>query len=82
MSSNTAENSEKCSDGSLRSVERQTLTFEEDMWDQLGRISQYQKHGTSLLIGLQNFAIGYNKLIKKFSEGLRKCSSNFEKDMF
>ena len=52
------------------------------MWDQLGRISQYQKHGTSLLIGLQNFAIGYNKLIKKFSEGLRRCSTNFEKDMF
>ena len=33
-------------------------------------------------MGLQNFAISYNKLIKKFAEGLKKCSTNFEKDMF
>ena len=35
-----------------------------------------------MILGLQNFAIGYNKLVKKFAEGLSRCSSNFEKDMF
>ena len=33
-------------------------------------------------MGLQNFGIGYNKLIKKFAEGLKRCSTTFERDMF
>ena len=35
-----------------------------------------------MVLGLQNFAIGYNKLVKKFAEGLHKYSSEFERDMF
>ena len=35
-----------------------------------------------MVLGLQNFAIGYNKLVKKFAEGLMKYTSEFEKDMF
>ena len=35
-----------------------------------------------MVLGLQNFAISYNKIVKKFFEGLSKCTSNFEKDMF
>ena len=62
--------------------ERQLLTFEEDLWDNLDRVSAYHKHGSSMVLGLQNFAIGYNKLVKKFAEGLNKYSSEFEKDMF
>ena len=58
------------------------LTFEEDLWDNLDRVSAYHKHGSSMVLGLQNFAIGYNKLVKKFAEGLTKYSSEFEKDMF
>ena len=33
------------------------------------------------MTGLQSFIGQYNKLVKKFSEGLKQCSSNFEKDM-
>jgi len=35
-----------------------------------------------MILGLQNFAISYNKLLKKFSEGLTKATANFERDMF
>ena len=62
--------------------DRQLLTFEEDLWDQLDRVQAYQRNGSSMVLGLQNFAISYNKIVKKFSEGLSKCTSNFEKDMF
>ena len=62
--------------------DRQLLTFEEDLWDQLDRVTAYHKHGSSIVLGLQNFAIGYNKLIKKFAEGLNKYTNEFEKDMF
>ena len=58
------------------------LTFDEDLWDQLERVAAYQKHGASMVSGLQNFAHTYGKLIRQFSDGLRKCASNFEKDMF
>lgn len=63
-------------------TERQLLTFEEDLWDQLDRITAYHKHGSSMVLGLQNFAIGYNKLVKNFAEGLNKYTNDFEKDMF
>ena len=63
-------------------TERQLLTFEEDLWDQLDRITAYHKHGSSMVLGLQNFAIGYNKLVKNFAEGLIKYTNDFEKDMF
>ena len=33
-------------------------------------------------MGLSNFAVGYNKLIKKFADGLKRCTTTFEKDMF
>ena len=62
-------------------VTRQLLTFDEDLWDKLDRVVAYQKHGSSMVLGLQNLAIGYNKLIKQFATGLRKCTSDFEKDM-
>ena len=62
--------------------DRQLLTFEEDLWDQLDRVVAYQKCGSSMVLGLQNFTISYNKLIKKFAEGLRQTASSFEKDMF
>ena len=62
--------------------DRQLLTFEEDLWDQLDRVQAYQRNGSSMVLGLQNFAISYNKIVKKFAEGLTKCTSNFEKDMF
>lgn len=63
-------------------VDRQLLTFEEDLWDQLDRVAAYQKHGSSMLTGLKTFASGYNKLVKAFSEGLAKCTEQLEKDMF
>jgi len=52
------------------------------MWDQLNKMSAYQRHGGNVLLGLQNFAVRYNKVVQKFAEGLRKCSNAFEKDMF
>ena len=45
-------------------------------------MSAYQRHGSAMILGLQNFAISYNKLLKKFSEGLTKATANFERDMF
>ena len=35
-----------------------------------------------MVLGLQNFAISYNKLVKKFSEGMARATANFERDMF
>ena len=35
-----------------------------------------------MVLGLQNFAISYNKLVKKFSEGMSRATANFERDMF
>ena len=32
--------------------ERQLLTFEEDLWDNLDRVSAYHKHGSSMVLGL------------------------------
>ena len=64
------------------SAERQLLTFDEDMWDQLDRVAAYQKSGSSMVLGLQTFASGYKTLVKQFADGLTKCALNFEKDMF
>ena len=62
--------------------DRQLLTFEEDLWDRLDRVAAYQKHGSSMVLGLQTFANGYKKLVKQFADGLTKCTSQFENDMF
>jgi len=35
-----------------------------------------------MVLGLQNFAIGYNRLVKQFAEGLNKYTNEFERDMF
>ena len=63
-------------------TDRQLLTFDEDLWDKLDRVAAYQKHGSSMVLGLQTFASSYKKLVKQFADGLTKCASNFEKDMF
>ena len=32
--------------------DRQLLTFDEDLWDKLDRVAAYQKHGSSMVLGL------------------------------
>jgi len=49
---------------SLSNTDRQLLTFDEDLWDQLDRVAAFQKHGSSMVLGLQTFASGYKKLVK------------------
>ena len=81
MGDNTAVTNKTAND-SPSVNDRQLLTFEEDLWDQLDRVAAYHKHGSSMVLGLQNFAIGYNKLVKKFAEGLNMYTNEFERDMF
>ena len=39
-------------DSPAASTDRQLLTFEEDLWDQLDRVTAYHKHGSSMVLGL------------------------------
>ena len=57
------------------------MSYEEDLWDRLDKISAFHKHGSKVLTALQSFSTSYIGLVKKFSEGLQKCSAQFEKDV-
>lgn len=57
------------------------LSFDRHLWDRLSTVSAYNKAGTQKLNGIRTFATSVNVLIKKFSEGLRKCTEQLEKDM-
>lgn len=57
------------------------LTFEDDLWDQLGQIKQFHTRGTHMLTGLKTFATSYNKAVKTFSQGLKQCATQLEKDL-
>ena len=73
--SSSAPQSDQSSTSSQADVrERQQLTFDDDLWDQLPEIQNYHKQGTQILSGLQTFAFKYSRLLKKFSYGLKKCA--------
>jgi hypothetical protein len=73
--------SEQSNNSTIYRSERHLLTFDEDLWDQLPEIQAFHKQGVQMVAGLSSFAHSYHKVLKKFSNGLRKCSENLEKDI-